>query len=277
MSAIATTTPSTAVRPTPPGSTRTGCPSPANRQFKARPAHGGGRPGAYFTDSEGRKIFDGLSGLWCSGPGPCRRRDRQAVAKQAARWTIRPPSSSATRCRSSWPTASRADARRAGLRVLHRLAAPGRRHRAEDGARLLAPKGQGGKTRPVGRERATTASTSAASRWAASWPTAKVWSGRGGRPPAHTQPPAGTWACRPRARQLADRLLDLIALHDASNIAAVIVEPFSGSAGVVIPPVGYLQRLREICTQNNILADFRRGHHRFWPLRRHDRQPRPLA
>ncbi|MBP7328523.1 MAG: aminotransferase class III-fold pyridoxal phosphate-dependent enzyme, partial [Alicycliphilus sp.] len=44
--------------------------------------------------------------------------------------------------------------------------------------------------------------------------------------------------------------------HDASNIAAVIVEPFSGSAGVVIPPVGYLQRLREICTQNNILLIF---------------------
>src|SRR6185295_4946813 len=48
----------------------------------------------------------------------------------------------------------------------------------------------------------------------------------------------------------------LIALHDASNIAAVIVEPFAGSAGVVIPPVGYLQRLRELCTANNILLIF---------------------
>jgi beta-alanine--pyruvate transaminase len=60
----------------------------------------------------------------------------------------------------------------------------------------------------------------------------------------------------PTGKELADRLLDVIALHDASNIAAVIVEPFSGSAGVVIPPVGYLQRLREICTQNNILLIF---------------------
>ena len=57
-------------------------------------------------------------------------------------------------------------------------------------------------------------------------------------------------------KALADKLLDLIALHDASNIAAVIVEPFSGSAGVVIPPQGYLARLREICTQNNILLIF---------------------
>ncbi len=72
--------------------------------------------------------------------------------------------------------------------------------------------------------------------------------------------------------ELADRLLDLIALHDASNIAAVIVEPFAGSAGVVIPPRGYLQRLREICTAHNILLDLRRGHHRLRPLRRAHRR-----
>jgi len=74
----------------------------------------------------------------------------------------------------------------------------------------------------------------------------------------HTQPPAGSFhkGMPPTGKELADRLLEVIALHDASNIAAVIVEPFSGSAGVVIPPVGYLQRLREICTQNNILLIF---------------------
>jgi beta-alanine--pyruvate transaminase len=56
--------------------------------------------------------------------------------------------------------------------------------------------------------------------------------------------------------ELANELVRLIQLHDASNIAAVIVEPFAGSAGVVIPPVGYLQRLRELCTQHNILLIF---------------------
>jgi beta-alanine--pyruvate transaminase len=56
--------------------------------------------------------------------------------------------------------------------------------------------------------------------------------------------------------ELADQLLNLITLHDASNIAAVIVEPFAGSAGVIIPPQGYLKRLREICTQHNILLIF---------------------
>jgi beta-alanine--pyruvate transaminase len=56
--------------------------------------------------------------------------------------------------------------------------------------------------------------------------------------------------------ELANELLKLIELHDASNIAAVIVEPMSGSAGVIVPPQGYLQRLREICTQHNILLIF---------------------
>ena len=55
---------------------------------------------------------------------------------------------------------------------------------------------------------------------------------------------------------LADELLKLIELHDASNIAAVIVEPISGSAGVIVPPQGYLQRLRQICDQHNILLIF---------------------
>ena len=56
--------------------------------------------------------------------------------------------------------------------------------------------------------------------------------------------------------QLADNLEDLVGLHDASNIAAVIVEPISGSAGVVLPPKGYLKRLRELCTKHNILLIF---------------------
>jgi beta-alanine--pyruvate transaminase len=56
--------------------------------------------------------------------------------------------------------------------------------------------------------------------------------------------------------ELADELERLVALHDASTIAAVIVEPVSGSTGVLVPPVGYLQRLREICTKHGILLIF---------------------
>ena len=61
--------------------------------------------------------------------------------------------------------------------------------------------------------------------------------------------PASGW-------EMADELSGLIALHDASNIAAVIVEPVAGSAGVIPPPAGYLQRLRDICTANDILLIF---------------------
>ena len=57
-------------------------------------------------------------------------------------------------------------------------------------------------------------------------------------------------------RHLADELERIVALHDAENIAAVIVEPVSGSAGVLVPPLGYLERLREICTQHGILLIF---------------------
>jgi beta-alanine--pyruvate transaminase len=74
----------------------------------------------------------------------------------------------------------------------------------------------------------------------------------------HTQLPGNTFVrgMPEQGAHLADELLKLITLHDASNIAAVIVEPMSGSAGVIIPPQGYLQRLRDICTANNILLIF---------------------
>src|SRR5947199_269591 len=70
---------------------------------------------------------------------------------------------------------------------------------------------------------------------------------------------SGLWCCglgHARREIVATKLLDLIALHDASNIAAVIIEPMAGSAGVIPPPVGYLQRIRDICTANNILLIF---------------------
>ena len=75
---------------------------------------------------------------------------------------------------------------------------------------------------------------------------------------AHTMLPENAFSkgMPEKGAYLADELLAMIALHDASNIAAVIVEPMAGSAGVIPPPVGYLKRLREICDQNQILLIF---------------------
>ena len=65
--------------------------------------------------------------------------------------------------------------------------------------------------------------------------------------------------------EFADELERLVALHDASTIAAVIVEPIAGSTGVLLPPQGYLKRLREICDEARHPADLRRSHHRLRP------------
>ena len=236
-------------------------PITANRQFKRDPRMIVAAQGAYFTDADGRQVFDGLSGLWCTGLGHGRREIAEAVGKQAAQLDYSPafqfghPLSFelANKLKSLTP---------AGLDHVFFTASGSE---AADTALKMARaywrlKGQGGKTRLVGREKGYHGVNFGGISVGGMVANRKVY-GQGIEADhlPHTQPPAGTFAKGQPAeggRALADRLLDLIALHDASNIAAVIVEPFSGSAGVVIPPAGYLQRLREICTQNNILLIF---------------------
>ncbi len=236
-------------------------PFTANRQFKRDPRMIVAAQGAYFTDADGRQVFDGLSGLWCTGLGHGRREIAEAVGRQAAQLDYSPafqfghPLSFelANKLKSLTP---------AGLDHVFFTSSGSE---AADTALKMARaywrlKGQGGKTRLVGREKGYHGVNFGGISVGGMVGNRKVY-GQGIEADhlPHTQPPAGTFAKGQPAdggRQLADRLLDLIALHDASNIAAVIVEPFSGSAGVVIPPVGYLQRLREICTQHDILLIF---------------------
>ncbi len=235
-------------------------PFTGNRDFQAHPRIIVGGHGCYYRDSEGRRIFDGLSGLWCCGLGHGRREINEAVSRQIARLDYSPafqfghPLSFelANRIVSHMPPG------------LNRVFFTGSGSEAADTSLKIAraywrAKGQAGKTRLIGREKGyhgVNFGGISVGGIAANRKTFGQTIEADHLP--HTQPPAGSFhkGQPPGGGELADRLLDLINLHDASSIAAVIVEPFSGSGGVVIPPVGYLQRLREICTTHDILLIF---------------------
>ncbi len=236
-------------------------PFTGNRQFKQDPRMIVGAQGAYYTDADGRQIFDGLSGLWCTGLGHGRREIAEAVGKQAARLDYAPG------FQFGHPLSFELANRLKGLapKGLDYVFFTSSGSEAADTALKMARaywrlKGQGGKQLLVGREKGYHGVNFGGIAVGGMVANRKLYgpSVAADHIP-HTQPPVGSFIKGQPAeggRALADRLLDVIALHDASNIAAVIVEPFSGSGGVVVPPAGYLERLREICTQHDILLIF---------------------
>ena len=239
-------------------------PFSGNRQFKANPRMFVAADGAYYIDAHGNRVFDGLSGLWCCGLGHNRREIVEAVQKQVATLDYAPafqfghPTSFALANKIKELTP-------AGLDYVFFT---GSGSEAADTSLKMAraywrAKGHGTKTRLIGRERGYHGVNFGGISVGGIVGNRKLF-GQGIEADhlPHTQVGLYDQAARftrgqpQHGAHLADELLRLIALHDASNIAAVIVEPFAGSAGVVIPPVGYLQRLREICTANNILLIF---------------------
>jgi beta-alanine--pyruvate transaminase len=239
-------------------------PFTGNREFKANPRMIVGAEGAYYIDADGKKILDGLSGLWCSGLGHGRREIVEAVQRQVAQCDYAPafqyghPSSFALANKIKELTP-------AGLDYVFFCNSGSE---AADTSLKIAraywrAKGQGTKTRLIGREKgyhgvnfggisvggiAGNRKVFGATLEADHLPHTQL--------ALYTKADAFTRGQPKHGAELADDLTKLVQLHDASNIAAVIVEPFAGSAGVVIPPVGYLQKLRDICTANNILLIF---------------------
>jgi beta-alanine--pyruvate transaminase len=237
-------------------------PFSANRSFKADPRLIVKAKGAYYTDSNGRKIFDGLSGLWCCGLGHGRPEITEAVSRQVAQLDYSPafqfghPQSFelANKIKDLTPdgldycffTSSGSECADTSLKMARAY---------------WRAKGQGSKTRLIGREKGYHGVNFGGISVGGIVGNRKTFGeGLGGTDHLPHTMMASNAFCRGEAElggvELANRLLDLIGLHDASNIAAVIVEPFSGSAGVIIPPKGYLKRLREICTAHNILLIF---------------------
>lgn len=235
-------------------------PFTGNRQFKADPRIIVGAKDAYYIDADGRRVFDGLSGLWCTGLGHGRPEITEAIRKQAAQLDYAPAFqfghpgsfSLANKLRELTPegldyvffTCSGSEAADTSLKMARAY---------------WRAKGKASKTLLIGREKGY---------HGVNFGGIAVGGIGGNRKTfgksvdachlPHTLLAENQFSkgLPEQGAHLADRLLDLITLHDASNIAAVIVEPFSGSAGVVVPPKGYLNRLREICTQYDILLIF---------------------
>ncbi len=235
-------------------------PYTANRDFKSQPRLFTAAKGAYLTTHDGRQVFDSLSALWCSGLGHGRKEIAKAVGHQAETLDYSPAFQFGHPL--SFELANKiVEHMPAGLNRVFFTASGSE---AADTSLKMARaywrlKGQGGKTRFIGRLKGYHG-VNFGGISVGGLPANRKMFGQGVEADHlhHTQPPNGSFyrGMPPQGKELADELLTLIGLHDASNIAAVIVEPFSGSAGVVVPPVGYLQRLREICTAHNILLIF---------------------
>jgi beta-alanine--pyruvate transaminase len=235
-------------------------PYTGNRNFKANPRMMVSAQGAYYTDASGRKIFDGLSGLWTCGLGHCRPEITEAVSKQIGTMDYSPAFQFGHPL--SFELANKISALMP--QGLNRVMFTGSGSESADTALKMAraywrAKGQGTKTRLIGREKGYHGVNFGGISVGGIGANRKHF-GQGVEADhlPHTQLASNVFSkgMPPNGAELADELLRLITLHDASNIAAVIVEPMSGSGGVVVPPVGYLPRLREICTAHNILLIF---------------------
>lgn len=234
-----------------------------NRHFKSHPRLITSGQGAYYTLADGRRIFDGLSGLWCCPLGHSPERVVEAVQRQVASLDFSP--SFQMGHPAAFSLAERI-ARFAG-RPNDRVFFVNSGSEAVDTALKIAVayhrvRSEGSRTRIIGRERGYHGVGMGGISVGGIVSNRKMFAplmipGVDHLP--HTFDPKHMGFSRGQPEwgvHLADELERLVTLHDASNIAAVIVEPMQGSTGVIVPPQGYLKRLREICTRHGILLIF---------------------
>lgn len=238
-------------------------PFTANKQFKAAPRLFKSAQGMYYTTVDDRQVMDGTAGLWCVNAGHGRKEIVDAVAHQLAEMDYAPS------FQMGHPLAFEAASKVAGIMPngLDRIFFANSGSEAVDTALKIAiayhrARGEGQRTRLIGRERGyhgvgfggISVGGILANRKTFS---ANMVPGVDHLPATLNINEAGFSKGQPEwGAHLADELERIVALHDASTIAAVIVEPLSGSAGVLVPPKGYLQKLREICTKHGILLIF---------------------
>ena len=238
-------------------------PFTANRHFKHHPHLVAGGQGAYYTLQDGRKVFDCLSGLWCAPLGHGRAEIVSAVSAQLSTLDFAPT------FQVGHPNAFELASRiaRWAPQGMNRVFFANSGSEAVDSALKIAiayhqARGDARRVRIIGRERAyhgVGIGGISAGGIAVNRRTFGALAAPFVDHLPHTLDPQHMGFSRGQpawGAHLADALERLVALHDASTIAAVIVEPMQGSTGVIVPPLGYLERLREICTRHGILLIF---------------------
>ncbi len=237
-------------------------PFTANRQFKKAPRLLARAEGMHYWTHDGRKLLDATSGLWCVNAGHCRPKIVEAVKRQVEKMDFAPT------FQMGHPIAFEFAER------LARIAPPGFSRvfftnsgsESADTALKIAlgyhrARGDAGRYRLIGRERGYHGVNFGGMAVGGITVNRKVFGPgvAGVDHIRHTHDLARNSFSKGQPRhgaEFADELERLCVLHDPSTIAAVIVEPVAGSAGVLVPPVGYLERLREICTRHGILLIF---------------------
>ncbi len=234
-----------------------------NRHFKKHPRLVSAAEGMYYTTPDGRRVLDGLSGLWCCNAGHRHPRIVAAVKAQldeldyAVAFQVQHPK--AFELANALTAAAPGD--------LNHVFFTNSGSEAVDTALKVAlayhqARGDGGRYRLIGRAKAYHGVGFGGISVGGMTANRKAFAGAllpgvDHLPHTHNLEQMAFTRGQPSwGAHLADELENIVALHDASTIAAVIVEPMQGSAGVIVPPLGYLERLRAICDKYGILLIF---------------------
>jgi beta-alanine--pyruvate transaminase len=234
-------------------------PFTANRQFKRSPRLLVRAEGMYYWTPEGRQVLDAAAGMWCVNAGHGRPRIVEAIRRQAGEMDFAPT------FQMGHPIAFDFAARlaRVAPEGFSRVFFTNSGSESVDTALKIAlawqrARGEGHRFRLIGRERGYHGVNFGGMSVGGITPNRKVFGPgvAGVDHLRHTHDLSRNAFSRGQpahGAELAEDLERLCALHDASTIAAVIVEPVAGSGGVLVPPQGYLERLREICSRHGIL------------------------
>lgn len=237
-------------------------PFTANRDFKSAPRMLHAAQDMHYETNDGRKILDGTSGLWCCNAGHCRRPIVEAIQNQAGHLDYAPPFQFATH--QSFELANRLALLAPG--ELDHVFFTNSGSEAVDTALKIAlgyhkVTGQGARQRLIGRERGYHGVGFGGVSVGGIGPNRAMFTpllnGVDHLPATYNFDEQAFSRGEPEwGAHLANALENLVTLHGAETIAAVIVEPMAGSTGVLPPPRGYLQRLREITRHHGILLIF---------------------